>query len=241
MQNESLNGGGTLFVDKHPNLKVRVVHGNTCTAAVILNELPKDVKEVFLTGATSKLGRAIALYLCRKRVRVLVIANPLFLYFLFNKIFLNWRMLAINDDQDLCWLYGLKITTADADSINRKIPENSERSTYRLSKLPCSSDKIPSSSTLQGTACKLEFNFMKLDRVYINLIINVIELFIGFENRHGLLANGSHQGSKIGRHKERIFISLLCHQYCILEEIALTETLPPWDCLTMLKDLDFVR
>lgn len=73
MQNESLNGGGTLFVKKHPNLKVRVVHGNTLTAAVILNEIDKDVKEVFLTGATSKLGRAIALYLCRKRIRVMVI------------------------------------------------------------------------------------------------------------------------------------------------------------------------
>jgi len=72
MQNESLNGGGKLFVDKHPNLRVRVVHGNTLTAAVILNEIPQDVKEVFLTGATSKLGRAIALYLCQKKVKVLV-------------------------------------------------------------------------------------------------------------------------------------------------------------------------
>lgn len=71
-QNEALNGGGTLFVQKHPNLRVRVVHGNTLTAAVILNEIPKDVKEVFLTGATSKLGRAIALYLCRRGIRVLV-------------------------------------------------------------------------------------------------------------------------------------------------------------------------
>lgn len=58
---------------KHPNLNVRVVHGNTLTAAVILNEIDKDVKEVFLTGATSKLGRAIALYLCQKRIRVMVI------------------------------------------------------------------------------------------------------------------------------------------------------------------------
>ncbi|KAK6235964.1 hypothetical protein SCA6_011301 [Theobroma cacao] len=72
-KNEALNGGGTLFVDKHPDLKVRVVHGNTLTAAVILNEIPEDVKEVFLTGATSKLGRAIALYLCRRRVRVLML------------------------------------------------------------------------------------------------------------------------------------------------------------------------
>ncbi|RZS12719.1 hypothetical protein BHM03_00044198 [Ensete ventricosum] len=71
-KNESLNGGGTLFVSKHPDLRVRVVHGNTLTAAVMLNEIPRDVKEVFLTGATSKLGRAIALYLCRKNIRVLV-------------------------------------------------------------------------------------------------------------------------------------------------------------------------
>uniref|UniRef100_M4CRF8 Fatty acid hydroxylase domain-containing protein n=1 Tax=Brassica campestris TaxID=3711 RepID=M4CRF8_BRACM len=72
-KNEALNGGGTLFVNKHPDLRVRVVHGNTLTAAVILNGVPKDVKEVFLTGATSKLGRAIALYLCRRGVRVLML------------------------------------------------------------------------------------------------------------------------------------------------------------------------
>ncbi|XP_077222889.1 very-long-chain aldehyde decarbonylase CER3-like [Tasmannia lanceolata] len=72
-KNEALNGGGTLFVKKHPNLRVRVVHGNTLTAAVILNEIPNDVKEVFLTGATSKLGRVIALYLCRKKIRVMML------------------------------------------------------------------------------------------------------------------------------------------------------------------------
>jgi len=30
------------------------------------------VREVFLTGPTSKFGRAIALYLCRKKIRVLM-------------------------------------------------------------------------------------------------------------------------------------------------------------------------
>lgn len=74
-QNESLNGGGVLFTNKHKDLRIRVVHGNTLTAAVILNELPKNVKEIFLTGATSKLGRAIALYLCQQGVRVLVSAQ----------------------------------------------------------------------------------------------------------------------------------------------------------------------
>ncbi|KAL5205901.1 hypothetical protein ABZP36_034110 [Zizania latifolia] len=71
-KNEALNGGGTLFVNKHPGLRVRVVHGNTLTAAVILNEIPEGTSEVFMTGATSKLGRVIALYLCRKKVRVMM-------------------------------------------------------------------------------------------------------------------------------------------------------------------------
>ncbi|KAL0441781.1 UNVERIFIED_CONTAM: Very-long-chain aldehyde decarbonylase CER3 [Sesamum radiatum] len=72
-KNEGLNGGGKRFTDKHPDLSVRVVHGNTLTAAAILNEIPKDVDEVFLTGATSKLGRAIALYLARRKVKVLML------------------------------------------------------------------------------------------------------------------------------------------------------------------------
>ncbi|XP_051148022.1 very-long-chain aldehyde decarbonylase CER3-like [Andrographis paniculata] len=72
-KNEGLNGGGIRFTEKHPNLRVRVVHGNTLTAAVILQEIPRDVDEVFLTGATSKLGRAIALYLARSKVKVLML------------------------------------------------------------------------------------------------------------------------------------------------------------------------
>ncbi|KAL6900870.1 hypothetical protein ACP4OV_005546 [Aristida adscensionis] len=73
-KNEALNGGGALFVSKHPELRVRVVvHGNTLTAAAILREIPAGTPEVFLTGATSKLGRAIALYLCRKGVRVMML------------------------------------------------------------------------------------------------------------------------------------------------------------------------
>ncbi|GJW49173.1 hypothetical protein Tco_0090524 [Tanacetum coccineum] len=63
IQNEALNGGGKLFVEKLPDIKVRVVHGNTLTATFILNEISKDVGEVFMKGANSKLGRAIV-YKC---------------------------------------------------------------------------------------------------------------------------------------------------------------------------------
>ncbi|KAL6843379.1 hypothetical protein ACP4OV_027092 [Aristida adscensionis] len=74
-KNEALNGGGALFVSRHPGLRVRVVHGNTLTAAVILRQIPAGTAEVFLTGATSKLGRAVALYLCRRRVRVIMLTS----------------------------------------------------------------------------------------------------------------------------------------------------------------------
>ncbi|GJW63225.1 hypothetical protein Tco_0115109 [Tanacetum coccineum] len=48
-----------LFVKKLPVVKVHVVHGNTLTATIILNEIPKDIGEVFMTRAKSKLRRAI--------------------------------------------------------------------------------------------------------------------------------------------------------------------------------------
>lgn len=72
-KNEAMNGGGLLFVKKLKDLKVRVCHGNTLTTAVLLHELPENVTEIFLTGSTSKIGKAIALYLCRKHVRVLML------------------------------------------------------------------------------------------------------------------------------------------------------------------------
>ncbi|CAJ1967416.1 unnamed protein product [Cylindrotheca closterium] len=69
-KNEALNGGGKLFVDNNPDLTTRVVHGNTLTAAAILKKIPPNVEEVFVTGATSKLGRAISLYLAERGVKV---------------------------------------------------------------------------------------------------------------------------------------------------------------------------
>lgn len=69
------NGGGKLFVDNHPNLRVRVVHGNTLTAAAVLQKIPSNVTEVFVTGSTSKLGRAISLYLAERGVKVIMMTT----------------------------------------------------------------------------------------------------------------------------------------------------------------------
>jgi hypothetical protein len=62
-QMEELNEGGLLFLKRQPNLRMRLCHGNTLTTGVILNGLPIEVEEIFLTGATSKLGRAVSITL----------------------------------------------------------------------------------------------------------------------------------------------------------------------------------
>eukprot|EP00270_Netrium_digitus_P010014 TRINITY_DN3078_c0_g1_i2.p1 TRINITY_DN3078_c0_g1~~TRINITY_DN3078_c0_g1_i2.p1 ORF type:complete len:640 (-),score=124.51 TRINITY_DN3078_c0_g1_i2:272-2047(-) len=74
-QAESLNGGGKLFVSKHPNLRVCVANGSTLTAAYILKQIPPWTKEVALTGATSHVGRAIALYLCKRGICVITVTK----------------------------------------------------------------------------------------------------------------------------------------------------------------------
>jgi hypothetical protein len=65
---EELNEGRTLFLKCQPNLQVRICHGNILTVGVILNELSKHVTEILLIRATSKLGRAVSLYLARRGV-----------------------------------------------------------------------------------------------------------------------------------------------------------------------------
>jgi len=74
-KNEALNGGGALFVKNHPDLTMRVVHGNTLTAAAIIKTIPADVKKAFVLGATSKLGRGISLYLAKRGVTVVMLTQ----------------------------------------------------------------------------------------------------------------------------------------------------------------------
>lgn len=69
-----LNGSGAAIVVRNPHLKVRIVTGLTLTAAVVINRLPKQTKEVFLVGS-SDLIRSVEIYLVRRGVRVLVLTN----------------------------------------------------------------------------------------------------------------------------------------------------------------------
>ena len=92
-----------MFVWKHPNLRVRVIHENTLKTTIIINEIHPDVKEVFLTGATSKISQAISPYLCKKQVCVLVCSRNIIFFLHFVWIWLKMGVLL------MCFLSSLII------------------------------------------------------------------------------------------------------------------------------------
>jgi predicted amino acid dehydrogenase len=74
---EWLTKGGEWIVDKlGDRLQVPIVHGDTLTAAAVIkqvNKLMKDFKisnPIFITGATSKIGRAVVLELAGRGIKL---------------------------------------------------------------------------------------------------------------------------------------------------------------------------
>jgi hypothetical protein len=77
IKDERVTQGGKWIVDYLGNrLRVPIVHGDTLTAATVIRQAVALIKEysiktpVFLTGSTSKIGRAVALDLARRGIKV---------------------------------------------------------------------------------------------------------------------------------------------------------------------------
>ncbi|KAG0480502.1 hypothetical protein HPP92_011360 [Vanilla planifolia] len=69
-QANELNGHGKLYLCKHPKLKVRIVDGSSLAAAVILNTIPQDIKQILFKGRLTKVAYAVIQGLCCKGVKV---------------------------------------------------------------------------------------------------------------------------------------------------------------------------
>ncbi|KAF9590535.1 hypothetical protein IFM89_035744 [Coptis chinensis] len=69
-QGDELNGNGELYIQKHPNLNVRLVDGNSLAVASVVNSIPNGTKQVLLRGNLSKVAYAVARGLCEKGVKV---------------------------------------------------------------------------------------------------------------------------------------------------------------------------
>lgn len=79
VKDERLTQGGRWIVEQlGDRLRVSIVHGDTLTAATVLRQTLAILKKyrikspVFLTGSTSKIGRAVAIGLARRGIRVVM-------------------------------------------------------------------------------------------------------------------------------------------------------------------------
>ncbi|XP_031395701.1 very-long-chain aldehyde decarbonylase CER1-like [Punica granatum] len=106
-QEEELNRYGELNVQRHPNLKVKVVDGSSLAVAVVLNTIPKDTKQILLRGNLTKVSYAIAFALSRKGIEVTLLHEDE--YQKLNKAFNNQsksNISLLNDQDPKIWLVG---------------------------------------------------------------------------------------------------------------------------------------
>ncbi|KAK5835628.1 hypothetical protein PVK06_011322 [Gossypium arboreum] len=62
-----------VYIQKHPQLKVKLVDGSSLAVTVVLNRIPKGTTQVVLRGKLTKVACALAFALCQKRIQVFVL------------------------------------------------------------------------------------------------------------------------------------------------------------------------
>ncbi|EEF35902.1 sterol desaturase, putative [Ricinus communis] len=72
-QAKELNRNGQIYIEKHPQLKVKLVDGSSLAAAVVINSIPKGTMQVLLNGKFNKVAKAIASALCLRGTQIVVL------------------------------------------------------------------------------------------------------------------------------------------------------------------------
>ncbi|GLT73055.1 hypothetical protein SLA2020_449410 [Shorea laevis] len=71
-QGEELNKNGELYIQKYPQLKIKLVDGSSLVVAVVVNSIPKGTTQVFLRGNLTKVTYAIADALSEMGIQVAI-------------------------------------------------------------------------------------------------------------------------------------------------------------------------
>ncbi|XP_031277539.1 very-long-chain aldehyde decarbonylase CER1-like [Pistacia vera] len=72
-QGEELNRYGGIYVERHRELKIKVVDGNSLAVAVVVNSMPKETTQVVLRGNLTKVAYAVAFALCQRGIQVVTL------------------------------------------------------------------------------------------------------------------------------------------------------------------------
>ncbi|KAI4356026.1 hypothetical protein L6164_000080 [Bauhinia variegata] len=70
VKGEQLNKYGGLYIQRYPQLKMKIVDGSSLVVAILLNSIPIEINEVLLCGNPCKISYAIANALCEKGIQV---------------------------------------------------------------------------------------------------------------------------------------------------------------------------
>jgi len=70
VQKQELSAHCALYIERLPNLKIKVVDGSSLVVATVLNNIPKGTNQVLLRGKFNKVALAIVNALCSKNVQV---------------------------------------------------------------------------------------------------------------------------------------------------------------------------
>lgn len=70
-----------LYIERFPQLKIKIVDGSSLAAATVLNNIPKGTNQVLLRGKFNKVAFAIANALSTKNVQVCQCVIKTFLHF----------------------------------------------------------------------------------------------------------------------------------------------------------------
>ncbi|EXB70696.1 Protein WAX2 [Morus notabilis] len=65
-----LNAYGELYINKHPQLNMKIVDGSSLATAVVLNNIPKGTTQVLFRGKLNKVAYAIAFALCQMGIQI---------------------------------------------------------------------------------------------------------------------------------------------------------------------------
>ncbi|AES88379.2 fatty acid hydroxylase superfamily protein [Medicago truncatula] len=72
-QRQEISAHCAVYIERLPNLKIKVVDGSSLVVATVLNNIPKGTNQVLLRGKFNKVALAIINALCSKNVQVTVL------------------------------------------------------------------------------------------------------------------------------------------------------------------------
>ncbi|KAI9085579.1 hypothetical protein K1719_032422 [Acacia pycnantha] len=77
-QAKELNKCGEIYIQRYPQLKVKIVDGSSLVVAIVLHSIPKQTAEVVLCGSYTKVSHAIATALCQRNTKVITMCKDSF-------------------------------------------------------------------------------------------------------------------------------------------------------------------